>query len=50
VSIPGSLVITNYDLANGIIEGTFNFTGRDASGQDPTIYQITGGQFLVVLP
>ncbi len=50
VSIPGSLVITNYDLANGIIEGTFNFTGRDASGQDPTIYQITGGEFLVVLP
>ncbi|MDC7999801.1 DUF6252 family protein [Aequorivita todarodis] len=50
VSIPGSLVITNYDLANGIIEGIFNFTGRDASGQDPTIYQITGGEFLVVLP
>jgi hypothetical protein len=50
VSIPGSLVITNYDLANGIIEGTFNFTGRDATGQDPTIYQITGGEFLVVLP
>lgn len=50
VSMPGSLMITNYDLANGIIEGTFNFTGRDGSGQDPTIYQITAGDFLVVLP
>lgn len=50
LSSPGSLVITNYDIANGIIEGTFNFTGKDASGQDPTIYQITGGQFLIVLP
>ncbi|MEH6762891.1 MAG: DUF6252 family protein [Aequorivita antarctica] len=50
VSIPGSLVITNYDLATGLIEGIFNFTGRDATGQDPTIYQITGGEFLVVLP
>ncbi len=50
VSSPGSLVITNYDIPNGLIEGTFNFTGRDGSGQDPTIYQITGGEFLIVLP
>ncbi len=50
VSSPGSLVITSYDIVNGVIEGTFNFTGRDSSAQDPTIYQITGGQFLVVLP
>ena len=50
VSSPGNLLITSYDLANGIIEGTFSFTGRDASGQDPTIYQITGGEFLIVLP
>lgn len=50
VSSPGSLVITNYDIANGLIEGTFNFTGVDASGQDSTIYQITGGEFLIVLP
>lgn len=50
VSDPGSLVISNYDIDNGIIEGTFNFNGKDASGQDPTIYQITGGQFLIVLP
>lgn len=50
VSSPGSLDITNYDIANGLIEGTFNFTGIDASGQDSTIYQITGGTFLIVLP
>ena len=50
VSNPGSLVITNYDMENGIIEGIFNFTGIDATGQDPTIYQISGGTFLIVLP
>jgi hypothetical protein len=50
VSMPGTLEITNYDIANGLIEGTFNFTGKDATGQDQTVYQITGGQFLIVLP
>src|SRR5690606_11196147 len=50
VSSPGSLDITNYDILNGIIEGTFNFTAKDATGQDDTIYQITGCQFLIVLP
>ena len=50
VSSPGTLVITNYDLENGIIEGTFNFSAVDATGQDPTVYQITGGEFLAVLP
>ena len=48
-SDPGTLVITNYDIDNGIIEGIFNFTARDATGQDPTIYQVTNGSFLVVL-
>ncbi len=50
ISDPGSMVITRYDLTEGIIEGTFNFSSKDASGQDPTIYQITAGEFLVVLP
>ncbi|AFL82080.1 hypothetical protein Aeqsu_2627 [Aequorivita sublithincola DSM 14238] len=50
ISNPGSLVITNYDLQAGLIEGTFTFTGKDGSGQDPTIYQITAGEFLIVLP
>lgn len=50
ISSPGILTITNYDIDNGIIEGIFNFTGRDGSGQDPTVYQVTNGSFLVVLP
>jgi len=50
VSSPGSLVITNYNIADGLIEGIFNFTGVDGSGQDPTVHQITGGEFLIVLP
>lgn len=49
-SNPGSLIITNYDMQNGIIEGRFNFTGKDVTGQDPTIHQISGGTFLIVLP
>jgi hypothetical protein len=49
VSSPGVLTITNYDLNAGIIEGTFNFTAVDATGQDPTIYQVTDGEFLAVL-
>ncbi|MCG2418878.1 hypothetical protein K8089_07570 [Aequorivita sp. F47161] len=50
VSNPGTIVITNYDVDNGIIEGTFNFSAVDATGQDPTVYQITAGEFLAVLP
>lgn len=50
VSSPGSLIITNYDMENGIIEGSFNYTGVDATGQDPTTYQITNGTFLILLP
>ena len=50
VSNPGTLTITSYDIANGIIEGTFDFSAIDNSGQDPTVYQITGGSFLAVLP
>lgn len=50
VSSPGSLDITNYDIPNGLIEGTFNFTAKDATGQDTSIYQITSGEFLIVLP
>lgn len=50
VSNPGTIIITNYDIANGVIEGTFNFSAVDPSGQDPTVYQITAGEFLAVLP
>ncbi len=50
VSNPGTITITNYDLTTGIIEGTFNYSAIDPSGQDPTIHQVTAGQFLIVLP
>lgn len=50
VSNPGTLIITSYDFDSGIIEGTFNFTAVDATGQDPTVYQISSGEFLAVLP
>lgn len=50
VSSPGSLIITNYDMQNGIIEGIFNYTAKDATGQDPSIYQISGGTFYLVIP
>lgn len=50
VSSPGSLVITNYDMDNGTIAGTFNFTAKDAAGEDPTNYQISVGTFFIVLP
>src|SRR5690606_84573 len=46
----GSIVITNYDFQAGIIEGTFNFTAADIGGQDPTVYQITAGEFMAILP
>ena len=49
VSQTGSLIITSYDLETGIIKGTFNFTASDPSGQDPTVYQITAGEFLIIL-
>lgn len=49
ISDSGSLVITNYDLETGIIEGSFNFTVSDPSGQDQTVYQITAGEFLIIL-
>lgn len=49
ISESGSLVITDYDLETGVIKGTFNFTASDPSGQDQTIYQITAGEFLIIL-
>lgn len=50
VSNPGTLTITSYDIANGIIEGIFTFSAIDKSGQDPTVYEVTAGSFLAVLP
>lgn len=50
VSSPGVLTITNYDIAAGFIEGTFTYTAVDLSGQDPTVYQVTAGEFSAILP
>ncbi len=55
VSIPyfsesGSIEITSYDYVTGIVEGTFSFTAVDASGMEPTVYEITEGEFLAILP
>ena len=49
-SNPGTFEVTSYDMETRIIQGTFNFTAVDASGQDPTQYQITEGEFLAILP
>ena len=49
-SNPGTFEVTSYDMETRIIKGTFNFTAVDASGQDPTQYQITEGEFLAILP
>ncbi len=49
VSQSGSMVITNYDFQAGIIEGTFNYTAKDVAGQDPTVYQVTAGEFMAIL-
>ncbi|PKA84296.1 hypothetical protein ATE92_2477 [Ulvibacter sp. MAR_2010_11] len=43
----GILTIISYDTFNGIIEGTFEFTAIDMTGQDPTIYQIANGTFTI---
>lgn len=49
-SNPGTFEVTSYDMQTRIIEGAFSFTAVDASGQDPTEYQITQGEFLAILP
>lgn len=49
VSNPGTLIITNYDIPGGIIEGTFIFTAVDATGMDETVFEITEGSFLAVI-
>jgi len=45
ISNPGILTIIDNDIENGIIEGTFSFTGIDQLGVDPTIYNVTTGEF-----
>ena len=44
-SNPGTLTITEYDSEIGKIVATFEFTGTDPLGQDPTVVEITEGSF-----
>ena len=45
ISSPGILTILDYDLEARIIEGTFTYSAIDLTSQDPTIYEVTGGEF-----
>ena len=47
ISIPGTLIITEFDLDSGIIEGTFTFNAVDQLNVDPTIFEITNGEFIL---
>ncbi|RMA64171.1 DUF6252 family protein [Ulvibacter antarcticus] len=44
-SSPGTITITNIDTEEGIVEATFQFTGSDPLGGDPTVVSVTGGSF-----
>ncbi|GAB5399382.1 MAG: hypothetical protein Aureis2KO_09670 [Aureisphaera sp.] len=48
-SNPGTLTISSIEYSSGIIEGSFNFTAQDIDGIDPTIYEITNGNFVVTM-
>jgi hypothetical protein len=45
ISSPGTLTILDYDLEARIIEGTFSFSAIDQTSQDPTVYEVTEGEF-----
>ncbi len=44
-SNPGTLTISEYNTGEGTIKGTFEFTGSDPLNIDPTIVEITEGNF-----
>ena len=45
ISNPGTLTIIDYDVEARIIEGTFSYTATDQLNTDPTVYEITTGEF-----
>ena len=45
ISSPGTLTILDYDLGARIIEGTFSYAAIDQTNQDPTVYEVTEGEF-----
>lgn len=46
-SNPGSITFTEFDTQNGVIAASFSFTARDPLGEDPSVYQVTQGSFIV---
>ena len=46
-SNPGTITITELDTEAGLIVATFQFTGTDPLGGDPTIVQVTAGAFTI---
>lgn len=46
-SNPGSITFTEFDTQNGVIVASFSFTARDPLGEDPSVYQVTQGSFIV---
>ncbi len=50
-STDGSIIVISNDLdTGGTMEAAFLFFGEDLSGDDPTTYMLTNGQFIVELP
>lgn len=49
-SNPGTITITDFDRVDGVIEGTFSFTGTDPLGIDPAVVQIREGAFKLSIP
>ena len=45
ISSPGTLTILDYDIEARIIEGTFTYSAIDLTSQDPTVYEVTEGEF-----
>jgi len=48
-SVVGTLTVTFSNPETGAIDGTFEFSAEDNSGQNNTVYEITNGTFSIVL-
>lgn len=46
-SNPGTIVIEEFDTEEGILIATFEFTGTDPLGGDPTVVQVTAGAMTI---
>lgn len=44
-SNPGTITISQFDLEQGILKATFEFTATDPLGEDPRVVEITEGSF-----